>query len=58
MSNYQGPQVNNSLKTVSAFSKQMVLNTVQRDHEAERLAKVYLDRKAPDLIGMILGGVL
>jgi hypothetical protein len=58
MSNYQGPQVNNSLKTVSAFSKQMVLNTVQRDHEAERLALTYLDRRAPDLVGMIMGHIL
>jgi len=56
MSN-QDPR-NSTFAPVSAFSKQMVLNTVQRDFEAERLAKVYLDRKAPDLIGMILGGVL
>ena len=58
MSNYQGPNVNSTLHTVSAFQKQMVLNTVQRDFEAERLAKVYLDRKAPDLLGMIMGHVL
>ena len=56
MSN-QDPR-NSTLRTVSAFQKQMVLNTVQRDHEAERLAKVYLDRKAPDLLGMIMGHVL
>jgi len=58
MSNYQGPQVNSTFQPVSAFQKQMVLNTVQRNTEDERLAKIYLDRKAPDLIGMILGHVL
>jgi len=56
MSN-QDPR-NSTFAQASVFSKQMVLNTVQRDHESERLAKVYLDRKAPDLIGMIMGHVL
>jgi hypothetical protein len=56
MSN-QDPR-NSTFAPVSAFSKQMVLNTVQRDHEAERLALTYLNRKAPDLVAMVLGGVL
>ena len=55
--NYQDPR-NSTFSPVSAFQKQMVLNTVQRNTEDERLAKIYLDRKAPDLIGMILGHVL
>jgi hypothetical protein len=56
MSN-QDPR-NSTFAPVSAFSKQMVLNTVQRDHEAERLALTYLNRKAPDLLGMIMGHIL
>ena len=42
----------------ATFQRQHVLNTVVRDPEAERLALVYLNRKAPDLVAMILGGVL
>lgn len=57
MSNYQDPR-NSTFSTVSAFQKQMVLNTVTRNEEDERLALTYLNRKAPDLVAMILGGVL
>jgi hypothetical protein len=57
MSNYQDPR-NSTFSPVSAFQKQMVLNTVQRNTEDERLALTYLNKKAPDLVAMILGGVL
>jgi hypothetical protein len=55
--NYQDPR-NSTFSPVSAFQKQMVLNTVQRNTEDERLALTYLNKKAPDLVAMILGGVL
>lgn len=45
-------------KSTKTFSKQQILNDVARDPEAERLALNYLNRNAPDVIGMILGGVL
>jgi len=40
------------------FTKQAVLNHVPRNVEEERLALRYLDNWAPDLVGVILGGVL
>ena len=40
------------------FGKQRVLNHVPRDEQEERLALTYLDKRAPDLIGMIMGHVL
>jgi hypothetical protein len=40
------------------FGKQHLLNEVPRDAEQERLALAYLDKNAPDLIGVIMGGVL
>ena len=40
------------------FGRQQLLHNIPRDPEAERLALTYLNRRAPDLIGMILGGVL
>lgn len=49
---------NTTFQMVSAFQKQMVLNDITRDPAAEKLAHRYLDRHAPDLIGMVLGGVL
>ena len=49
---------NSTLQAVSAFRKQSVLNFAPRNQEDERLAKVYLDRKAPDLLGMIMGHLL
>jgi hypothetical protein len=40
------------------FGKQQVLNHVPRNLEEERLALQRLNRVAPDLVAMILGGVL
>jgi len=40
------------------FTKQAVLNHVPRNLEEERRALTYLDKHAPDLVGVILGGVL
>ena len=40
------------------FTKQHVLNEIPRDLEAEKRALTYLDKHAPDLVPMILGGVL
>jgi hypothetical protein len=52
------PNPNSTYTPNLTFGLQRVLNHVPRDQEEERLALVYLNRKAPDLIGMILGGVL
>jgi len=49
---------NNTFLPAKTFGKQHVLNHAPRNLEEERLALVYLDRKAPDLVAMILGGVL
>ena len=57
MSNYQDPR-NSTFSPVSAFQKQMILNTVQRNQSDEHLAKVYLDKHAPDLLGMVMGHLL
>ena len=40
------------------FGKQRVLNHVPRDEQDVKLALTYLDKHAPDLVPMILGGVL
>ena len=40
------------------FTKQHVLNHAPRDLEAENRALVYLDKHAPDLVGMVMGHVL
>jgi hypothetical protein len=53
----QDPRNSNVAQTWT-FTNQHVLNEVVRDPEAERLALRYLDRHAPDLVGVILGGVL
>jgi hypothetical protein len=49
---------NSTVTQTRTFTNQHVLNEVRRDHEAERLALTYLDRHAPDLVGMVLGHVL
>lgn len=49
---------NNQFSSNLTFGKQHVLNHAPRDLEAEERALRYLDRHAPDLVGMILGGVL
>jgi hypothetical protein len=55
--NAQHPQ-NSNVQQLKTFSKQAVLNHVPRDLEEERLALRYLDKHAPDLVGVIMGGVL
>ena len=49
---------NNTYAPAKTFGKQHVLNTVPRDQQDVKLALTYLDRHAPDLVPMILGGVL
>jgi hypothetical protein len=55
--NAQHPQ-NSNVQQVRTFTKQAVLNHVPRNLEEERLALTYMDKHAPDLIGMVLGGAL
>ena len=40
------------------FGRQQLLHNIPRNVDDERMALTYLNRRAPDLIGMILGGVL
>jgi hypothetical protein len=49
---------NSTVSAVKTFNNQHVLNTIDRDPEAERLALRYLDKWAPDLVPMVMGGVL
>lgn len=49
---------NNQFSANLTFGKQRVLNHVPRDAELERLALRYLDRNAPDLVGVIMGHLL
>jgi hypothetical protein len=55
--NAQHPQ-NSNVQQARTFSKQAVLNHVPRNLEEERLALRFLDKWAPDLVGVIMGGVL
>ena len=50
--------LNSNVQQVRTFTKQAVLNHVTRNVEEERRALTYLDKHAPDLVGMILGHVL
>jgi len=50
--------LNSNVQQVKTFTNQAVLNHVPRNLEEERLALTYLDKHAPDLVGMVLGGVL
>jgi hypothetical protein len=56
----EGPEVNPNSQYArqQTFGKQHLLNEIPRDEEAERRALAYLDKHAPDLIGVIMGGVL
>jgi len=49
---------NNQYAPAKTFGKQHVLNHAPRNLEEERLALIYLDRHAPELVGMIMGHVL
>ena len=42
----------------STFTRSHILEYTERDPEAERLALAYMNKFAPDLVGMVLGGVL
>lgn len=49
---------NSTLQSTHVFRQQQLLHTIPRNQEDERLALTYLNKKAPDLVAMILGGVL
>jgi hypothetical protein len=49
---------NNTFAPAKTFGKQHVLNHAPRNVEEEAAALRYLDKFAPDLVGMIMGGVL
>ena len=49
---------NNQFSSNLTFGKQHVLNHAPRDLEAEARALRYLDKRAPDLVGMIMGHLL
>jgi len=55
--NAQHP-LNSNVYQYKTFTKQAVLNHVPRNVDDERRALTYLDKHAPDLVGVILGGVL
>lgn len=49
---------NSTISATKTFNKQHVLNDVKPDPEQERLALAYMNRHAPDLVGMVMGHVL
>ena len=49
---------NNQFASALTFGKQHVLNHAPRDQQAEKLALTYLNKRAPDLVGMIMGHLL
>lgn len=49
---------NSTVSATKTFNNQHVLNDLGRDPEAERLALSYMNKFAPDLVGMVMGGVL
>ena len=49
---------NSTISATKTFNNQHVLNDIGREPEAERLALNYMNRVAPDLVGMVLGHVL
>jgi len=55
--NAQHP-LNSNVYQYKTFSKQAVLNHVPRNLEDEALALRYLDRFAPDLVGVVMGHLL
>jgi hypothetical protein len=50
--------MNSTVQQLKTFAKQPILNHVPRNQDEERLALKYLDKHAPDLVGVIMGGVL
>ena len=57
MSTFPAP-ANDTLQSSYVFGQQQILHTLTRNTDDEQLALTYLNRKAPDLVAMILGGVL
>lgn len=49
---------NSIQRDAHVFGRQQLLHNIPRNQEDERLALTYLNRKAPDLVAMVLGGVL
>jgi hypothetical protein len=49
---------NSTLQQTRTFTNQHVLNEVRRDPVEEQLALRYLDKWAPDLVGVIMGHLL
>ena len=47
-----------SYYAASTFTKPGVLNYAPRSHDEEAAALRYLDKWAPDLVGMVMGHVL
>ena len=50
--------LNDTVQSSYVFGQQQILHTLTRDQEAERRALRFLDKYAPDLVPMVLGGVL
>lgn len=57
MSNESVP-ANSIQRDAHVFGRQQLLHNIPRNQEDERRALTYLNKKAPDLVAMILGGVL
>ncbi len=49
---------NSTVSATKTFNNQHILNDIISDPEAERLALSYMNRHAPDLLGMVLGHCL
>jgi hypothetical protein len=50
--------MNSTVQQLKTFAKQPILNHVPRNPEEEARALAYMNKHAPDLIGMVMGGVL
>lgn len=49
---------NSILQSTHVFRQQQLLHTIPRNAEDERRALTFLNKNAPDLVGMIMGHVL
>lgn len=49
---------NSTITMHQTFGKQEILNDITRNPEHERIALERMNLMAPDLVGMVLGGVL
>ena len=50
--------MNSNVQQLKTFAKQPILNHIPRNEDDERRALNYMNKFAPDLIGMVLGDVL